>query len=63
VIPGAIILRLVTNQLVPAIQGKSIQPMDVPSIAATIAVAIVMVLILVLVPNRRKEGWRRLKGK
>ena len=62
VIPGAIILRLLTNQLVPLIQGKSMQPTDVPSIAATIAVVFVMVVILVLIPNRRKEGWRRLRG-
>ena len=62
VIPGVIILRLLTNQLAPAIQGKSMQPTDVPSILATIVVVAVMVLMLVLVPNRRKEGWRRLKG-
>ena len=62
VIPGAIILRLLTNQLAPAIQGKSIQPTDVVSIIGLIAVAIVAVFILILIPTRRKEGWRRLKG-
>ena len=62
VIPGAIILRLLTNQLAPAIQGKSMQPSDVPSVVALIAVAIVAVLILILIPARGKEGWRRLKG-
>jgi len=55
-------LRLLTNQLAPAIQGKSIQPADIPSVVALIAVAIVAVLILILIPARRKEGWRRLKG-
>ena len=63
VIPGAIILRLLTNQLAPAIQGKNMQPTDVASVVGLIAVVVVAVLMLVIVSNRRKEGWRRLKGK
>ena len=59
---GTIIAVLITNQLAPSLLGTKLLPTDGPSWLATAIVVVVSIVFLALLPNRRKAGWKILKG-